>query len=346
MVELGADLQLRNKEIMKFVELEGNVSSWREELAGEVKRVAVRVSALGMAGRCLEGEWGVGMDEVADWLKRSVEILSEKEEEDRNVSNDGAKRGDHLIDGTHIDNTHIDNTHIDNHAIDNTHIDNHLIDGTHIDNTHIDNTHIDNTHNNHITDTSHHQSHNDETSPSPPLLSLVTTTSSHLHTLDETLISLPPFSNLDSLSSLVNSIPAGIQSLAQFESFLEILTAAGKCKDVTQRITAGMERLTEQVKKLRKEETALRRWSNVETEIPEEWGHPDAMKLPRERVEIMDRALQRGIRLLSEWNCGSFNEQMEEYLGNMRKIVEETAEMLHERGKMCGMREGNSWREK
>ena len=42
----------------------------------------------------------------------------------------------------------------------------------------------------------------------------------------------------------------------------------------------------------------------------------------------------------------SFNEQMEEYLGNMRKIVEETAEMLHERGKMCGMREGNSWREK
>lgn len=313
MVELGADLQLRNKEIMKFVELEGNVSSWREELAGEVKRVAVRVSALGMAGRCLEGEWGVGMDEVADWLKRSVEILSEKEEEDRN---DGAKRGDHLIDGTHIDNTHIDNTHIDN------------------------------THNNHITDTSHHQSHNDETSPSPPLLSLVTTISSHLHTLDETLISLPPFSNLDSLSSLVNSIPAGIQSLAQFESFLEILTAAGKCKDVTERITAGMERLTEQVKKLRKEETALRRWSNVETEIPEEWGHPDAMKLPRERVEIMDRALQRGIRLLSEWNCGSFNEQMEEYLGNMRKIVEETAEMLHERGKMCGMREGNSWREK
>ena len=308
MVELGADLQLRNKEIMKFVELEGNVSSWREELAGEVERVAVRVSALGMAGRCLEGEWGVGMDEVADWLKRSVEILSEKEEEDRN---DGAKRGDHLIDGTHIDNTHIDNTH-----------------------------------NNHITDTSHHQSHNDETSPSPPLLSLVTTTSSHLHTLDETLISLPPFSNLDSLSSLVNSIPAGIQSLAQFESFLEIFTAAGKCKDVTERITAGMERLTEQVKKLRKEETALRRWSNVETEIPEEWGHPDAMKLPRERVEIMDRALQRGIRLLSEWNCGSFNEQMEEYLGNMRKIVEETAEMLHERGKMCGMREGNSWREK
>ena len=107
-----------------------------------------------------------------------------------------------------------------------------------------------------------------------------------------------------------------------------------------------MERLTEQVKKLRKEETALRRWSNVETEIPEEWGHTDAMKLPRERVEIMDRALQRGIRLLSEWNRGSFNEQMEEYLGNMRKIVEETAEMLHERGKMCGMREGNSWREK
>ena len=313
MVELGADLQLRNKEIMKFVELEGNVSSWREELAGEVKRVAVRVSALGMAGRCLEGEWGVGMGEVADWLKRSVEILSEKEEEDRN---DGAKRGDHLIDGTHIDN--------------------HLIDGTHIDNTH----------NNHITDTSHHQSHNDETSPSPPLLSLVTTTSSHLHTLDETLISLPPFSNLDSLSSLVNSIPAGIQSLAHFESFLELLTAAGKCKDVTQRITAGMERLTEQVKKLREEETALRRWSNVETEIPEEWGHTDAMKLPRERVEIMDRALQRGIRLLSEWNRGSFNEQMEEYLGNMRKIVEETAEMLHERGKMCGMREGNSWREK
>ena len=313
MVELGADLQLRNKEIMKFVELEGNVSSWREELAGEVKRVAVRVSALGMAGRCLEGEWGVGMGEVADWLKRSVEILSEKEEEDRN---DGAKRGDHLIDGTHIDN--------------------HLIDGTHIDNTH----------NNHITDTSHHQSHNDETSPSPPLLSLVTTTSSHLHTLDETLISLPPFSNLDSLSSLVNSIPAGIQSLAQFESFLELLTAAGKCKDVTERITAGMERLTEQVKKLREEETALRRWSNVETEIPEEWGHTDAMKLPRERVEIMDRALQRGIRLLSEWNRGSFNEQMEEYLGNMRKIVEETAEMLHERGKMCGMREGNSWREK
>lgn len=303
MVELGADLQLRNKEIMKFVELEGNVSSWREELAGEVKRVAVRVSALGMAGRCLEGEWGVGMGEVADWLKRSVEILSEKEEEDRN---DGAKRGDHLIDGTHIDNTH----------------------------------------NNHITDTSHHQSHNDETSPSPPLLSLVTTTSSHLHTLDETLISLPPFSNLDSLSSLVNSIPAGIQSLAQFESFLELLTAAGKCKDVTERITAGMERLTEQVKKLREEETALRRWSNVETEIPEEWGHTDAMKLPRERVEIMDRALQRGIRLLSEWNRGSFNEQMEEYLGNMRKIVEETAEMLHERGKMCGMREGNSWREK
>lgn len=328
MVELGADLQLRNKEIMKFVELEGNVSSWREELAGEVKRVAVRVSALGMAGRCLEGEWGVGMDEVADWLKRSVEILSEKEEEDRN---DGAKRGDHLIDGTHIDN----------HLIDGTHIDNHAIDGTHIDNTHIDNTH-----NNHITDTSHHQSHNDETSPSPPLLSLVTTTSSHLHTLDETLISLPPFSNLDSLSSLVNSIPAGIQSLAHFESFLELLTAAGKCKDVTQRITAGMERLTEQVKKLRKEETALRRWSNVETEIPEEWGHTDAMKLPRERVEIMDRALQRGIRLLSEWNRGSFNEQMEEYLGNMRKIVEETAEMLHERGKMCGMREGNSWREK
>ena len=323
MVELGADLQLRNKEIMKFVELEGNVSSWREELAGEVKRVAVRVSALGMAGRCLEGEWGVGMDEVADWLKRSVEILSEKEEEDRN---DGAKRGDHLIDGTHIDN----------HLIDGTHIDNHLIDGTHIDNTH----------NNHITDTSHHQSHNDETSPSPPLLSLVTTTSSHLHTLDETLISLPPFSNLDSLSSLVNSIPAGIQSLAQFESFLEILTAAGKCKDVTERITAGMERLTEQVKKLRKEETVLRRWSNVETEIPEEWGHTDAMKLPRERVEIMDRALQRGIRLLSEWNRGSFNEQMEEYLGNMRKIVEETAEMLHERGKTCGMREGNSWREK
>ena len=313
MVELGADLQLRNKEIMKFVELEGNVSSWREELAGEVKRVAVRVSALGMAGRCLEGEWGVGMGEVADWLKRSVEILSEKEEEDRN---DGAKRGDHLIDGTHIDN--------------------HLIDGTHIDNTH----------NNHITDTSHHQSHNDETSPSPPLLSLVTTTSSHLHTLDETLISLPPFSNLDSLSSLVNSIPAGIQSLAHFESFLELLTAAGKCKDVTQRITAGMERLTEQVKKLREEETALRRWSNVETEIPEEWGHTDAMKLPRERVESMDRALQRGIRLLSEWNRGSFNEQMEEYLGNMRKIVEETAEMLHERGKMCGMREGNSWREK
>ena len=323
MVELGADLQLRNKEIMKFVELEGNVSSWREELAGEVKRVAVRVSALGMAGRCLEGEWGVGMGEVADWLKRSVEILSEKEEEDRN---DGAKRGDHLIDGTHIDN--------------------HLIDGTHIDNHAIDNTHIDNTHNNHITDTSHHQSHNDETSPSPPLLSLVTTTSSHLHTLDETLISLPPFSNLDSLSSLVNSIPAGIQSLAHFESFLELLTAAGKCKDVTQRITAGMERLTEQVKKLRKEETVLRRWSNVETEIPEEWGHTDAMKLPRERVEIMDRALQRGIRLLSEWNRGSFNEQMEEYLGNMRKIVEETAEMLHERGKMCGMREGNSWREK
>ena len=323
MVELGADLQLRNKEIMKFVELEGNVSSWREELAGEVKRVAVRVSALGMAGRCLEGEWGVGMGEVADWLKRSVEILSEKEEEDRN---DGAKRGDHLIDGTHIDNTHIDNHAIDNHAIDN-----HT---------------IDNTHNNHITDTSHHQSHNDETSPSPPLLSLVTTTSSHLHTLDETLISLPPFSNLDSLSSLVNSIPAGIQSLAHFESFLELLTAAGKCKDVTQRITAGMERLTEQVKKLRKEETALRRWSNVETEIPEEWGHTDAMKLPRERVEIMDRALQRGIRLLSEWNRGSFNEQMEEYLGNMRKIVEETAEMLHERGKMCGMREGNSWREK
>ena len=107
-----------------------------------------------------------------------------------------------------------------------------------------------------------------------------------------------------------------------------------------------MVRLTEQVKKLRKEETALRRWSNVETEIPEEWGHPDAMKLPRERVESMDRALQRGIRLLSEWNRGSFNEQMEEYLGNMRKIVEETAEMLHERGKMCGMREGNSWREK
>lgn len=323
MVELGADLQLRNKEIMKFVELEGNVSSWREELAGEVKRVAVRVSALGIAGRCLEGEWGVGMGEVADWLKRSVEILSEKEEEDRN---DGAKRGDHLIDGTHIDNTHIDNHAIDNHAIDN-----HT---------------IDNTHNNHITDTSHHQSHNDETSPSPPLLSLVTTTSSHLHTLDETLISLPPFSNLDSLSSLVNSIPAGIQSLAQFESFLELLTAAGKCKDVTERITAGMERLTEQVKKLREEETALRRWSNVETEIPEEWGHTDAMKLPRERVEIMDRALQRGIRLLSEWNRGSFNEQMEEYLGNMRKIVEETAEMLHERGKMCGMREGNSWREK
>lgn len=323
MVELGADLQLRNKEIMKFVELEGNVSSWREELAGEVKRVAVRVSALGIAGRCLEGEWGVGMGEVADWLKRSVEILSEKEEEDRN---DGAKRGDHLIDGTHIDNTHIDNHAIDNHAIDN-----HT---------------IDNTHNNHITDTSHHQSHNDETSPSPPLLSLVTTTSSHLHTLDETLISLPPFSNLDSLSSLVNSIPAGIQSLAHFESFLELLTAAGKCKDVTQRITAGMERLTEQVKKLREEETALRRWSNVETEIPEEWGHTDAMKLPRERVEIMDRALQRGIRLLSEWNRGSFNEQMEEYLGNMRKIVEETAEMLHERGKMCGMREGNSWREK
>ena len=308
---------------MKFVELEGNVSSWREELAGEVKRVAVRVSALGIAGRCLEGEWGVGMGEVADWLKRSVEILSEKEEEDRN---DGAKRGDHLIDGTHIDNTHIDNHAIDNHAIDN-----HT---------------IDNTHNNHITDTSHHQSHNDETSPSPPLLSLVTTTSSHLHTLDETLISLPPFSNLDSLSSLVNSIPAGIQSLAHFESFLELLTAAGKCKDVTQRITAGMERLTEQVKKLREEETALRRWSNVETEIPEEWGHTDAMKLPRERVEIMDRALQRGIRLLSEWNRGSFNEQMEEYLGNMRKIVEETAEMLHERGKMCGMREGNSWREK
>ena len=333
MVELGADLQLRNKEIMKFVELEGNVSSWREELAGEVKRVAVRVSALGMAGRCLEGEWGVGMGEVADWLKRSVEILSEKEEEDRN---DGAKRGDHLIDGTHIDNHLIDGTHIDNTHIDGTHIDNHAIDGTHIDNTH----------NNHITDTSHHQSHNDETSPSPPLLSLVTTTSSHLHTLDETLISLPPFSNLDSLSSLVNSIPAGIQSLAQFESFLEILTAAGKCKDVTERITAGMERLTEQVKKLRKEETALRRWSNVETEIPEEWGHPDAMKLPRERVESMDRALQRGIRLLSEWNRGSFNEQMEEYLGNMRKIVEETAEMLHERGKMCGMREGNSWREK
>ena len=318
MVELGADLQLRNKEIMKFVELEGNVSSWREELAGEVERVAVRVSALGMAGRCLEGEWGVGMGEVADWLKRSVEILSEKEEEDRN---DGAKRGDHLIDGTHIDNHAIDNTHIDNHTIDNTH-------------------------NNHITDTSHHQSHNDETSPSPPLLSLVTTTSSHLHTLDETLISLPPFSNLDSLSSLVNSIPAGIQSLAHFESFLELLTAAGKCKDVTQRITAGMERLTEQVKKLREEETVLRRWSNVETEIPEEWGHTDAMKLPRERVEIMDRALQRGIRLLSEWNRGSFNEQMEEYLGNMRKIVEETAEMLHERGKMCGMREGNSWREK
>ena len=328
MVELGADLQLRNKEIMKFVELEGNVSSWREELAGEVERVAVRVSALGMAGRCLEGEWGVGMGEVADWLKRSVEILSEKEEEDRN---DGAKRGDHLIDGTHIDNHLIDGTHIDNHAIDNTHIDNHT---------------IDNTHNNHITDTSHHQSHNDETSPSPPLLSLVTTTSSHLHTLDETLISLPPFSNLDSLSSLVNSIPAGIQSLAHFESFLELLTAAGKCKDVTQRITAGMERLTEQVKKLREEETVLRRWSNVETEIPEEWGHTDAMKLPRERVEIMDRALQRGIRLLSEWNRGSFNEQMEEYLGNMRKIVEETAEMLHERGKMCGMREGNSWREK
>ena len=323
MVELGADLQLRNKEIMKFVELEGNVSSWREELAGEVKRVAVRVSALGIAGRCLEGEWGVGMGEVADWLKRSVEILSEKEEDERN---DGAKRGDHLIDGTHIDNTHIDNHAIDNHAIDN-----HT---------------IDNTHNNHITDTSHHQSHNDETSPSPPLLSLVTTTSSHLHTLDETLISLPPFSNLDSLSSLVNSIPAGIQSLAHFESFLELLTAAGKCKDVTQRITAGMERLTEQVKKLREEETALRRWSNVETEIPEEWGHTDAMKLPRERVEIMDRALQRGIRLLSEWNRGSFNEQMEEYLGNMRKIVEETAEMLHERGKMCGMREGNSWREK
>lgn len=134
--------------------------------------------------------------------------------------------------------------------------------------------------------------------------------------------------------------------MAHFESFLELLTAAGKCKDVTQRITAGMERLTEQVKKLRKEETVLRRWSNVETEIPEEWGHTDAMKLPRERVEIMDRALQRGIRLLSEWNRGSFNEQMEEYLGNMRKIVEETAEMLHERGKMCGMREGNSWREK
>ena len=343
MVELGADLQLRNKEIMKFVELEGNVSSWREELAGEVKRVAVRVSALGMAGRCLEGEWGVGMGEVADWLKRSVEILSEKEEEDRN---DGAKRGDHLIDGTHIDNHLIDGTHIDNHLIDGTHIDNTHIDNHAIDNHAIDNHTIDNTHNNHITDTSHHQSHNDETSPSPPLLSLVTTTSSHLHTLDETLISLPPFSNLDSLSSLVNSIPAGIQSLAHFESFLELLTAAGKCKDVTQRITAGMERLTEQVKKLREEETALRRWSNVETEIPEEWGHTDAMKLPRERVESMDRALQRGIRLLSEWNRGSFNEQMEEYLGNMRKIVEETAEMLHERGKMCGMREGNSWREK
>ena len=84
----------------------------------------------------------------------------------------------------------------------------------------------------------------------------------------------------------------------------------------------------------------------METEIPDEWCHADVMKLPREKVDTMERALQRGVSLFDEWNRGDFNEQMEAYLGNMRRIVEETAEMVRERGKMCAARKGRKWREK
>ena len=287
---------------MKFVELEGKVSSWREELEGELYQVATKVSGLEMAGSCLEGKWGMRMEEVADWLKRSVEEL----------------RGD----CSDCDEKSRKESHNDEKSRKESH-----------------------------SQSSHDTPHNSQPSQpsqefSPPLLSLVSSTCTHLHTLNETLASLPPFADLSEISSLALTIPAGIRALTQFETFLGILVTAGKCREVAERITAGIQRLQEQVKKLREEETALRRWSNVETEIPDEWCRADVMKLPREKVDTMERALQRGVSLFDEWNRGDFNEQMEAYLGNMRRIVEETAEMVREKGKMCAAKEGRKWREK
>ena len=287
---------------MKFVELEGKVSSWREELEGELYQVATKVSGLEMAGSCLEGKWGMRMEEVVDWLKRSVEEL----------------RGD----CSDCDEKSRKESHNDEKSRKESH-----------------------------SQSSHDTPHNSQ--PSQPsqefsssLLSLVSSTCTHLHTLNETLTSLPPFADLSETSSLALTIPAGIRALTQFETFLGILVTAGKCREVAERITAGIQRLQELVKKLQEEETALRRWSNVETEIPDEWWRADVMKLPREKVDTMEQALQRGVSLFDEWNRGDFNEQMEAYLGNMRRIVEETAEMVREKGKMCAAREGRKWREK
>ena len=317
------------------------MSSWREELAGVVVRLAMKVSGLGMAGTYLEGEWRMEVKEISDWLLKCVEELNDDEKS--------------------VDEKSIKETHQESHnesikeSIKDSH--NESIKDS------INNTHKDSLNNKSINDKkpiqfshkssinqppqNNHNSHN-QSQPSQeftPLLSMITSTSTHLHTLNETLGSLLPFTDLATLSSLITAIPAGIQTLTRFESFCGILATAGKCRQVADRLTAETERLQERVKKLREEETALRRWSNVETEIPNEWSQADVMKLPREKVEIMEQALQRGLHLFNEWNRGDFNEQIEAYLGNMRRIVEETAEMLRERGKMCVVREGRNWRE-
>ena len=327
---------------MKFVELEGKVSSWREELEGELYQVATKVSGLEMAGSCLEGKWGMRMEEVVDWLKRSVEELrgdcSDCDEKSRKEShNDEKSRKE-----SHYDEKSRKESHYDEKSRKESHNDEKSRKESHNDEKSRKESH---------SQSSHDTPHNSQ--PSQPsqefsssLLSLVSSTCTHLHTLNETLTSLPPFADLSETSSLALTIPAGIRALTQFETFLGILVTAGKCREVAERITAGIQRLQELVKKLQEEETALRRWSNVETEIPDEWWRADVMKLPREKVDTMEQALQRGVSLFDEWNRGDFNEQMEAYLGNMRRIVEETAEMVREKGKMCAAREGRKWREK